>query len=195
MKLNTIEIDKLNPAEYNPRHLSEASEKAIMASLSKFGFVDPVIVNMGQGREYVIVGGHQRCKVWKKMGHKEVPYVTVELSLADERELNIRLNQNTGEWDWDALKAEFEIPDLIDWGFDGETFGVFDVSGISTQPLNGGDKDPYQQFTFTVHNDQVEAVKAALSKAKHAGASKDQVNQNSNGNALAFICKAYNGKS
>ena len=33
-------------------------------------------------------------------------------------ELNIRLNKNTGNWDFDALANRFEVPDLLEWGFD-----------------------------------------------------------------------------
>ena len=39
------------------------------------------------------------------------------LTLENEKELNIRLNANTGEWDFDLLK-EFNIETLTDIGFD-----------------------------------------------------------------------------
>ena len=34
-----------------------------------------------------------------------------------ERELNVRLNKNTGEFDFDILSTEFDIDELVDWGF------------------------------------------------------------------------------
>jgi len=34
------------------------------------------------------------------------------------RELNVRLNKNVAEWDFDTLANEFELDDLLDWGFD-----------------------------------------------------------------------------
>ncbi len=34
-----------------------------------------------------------------------------------ERELNIRLNKNTGEWDWQILSEAFDVDELIEWGF------------------------------------------------------------------------------
>jgi hypothetical protein len=43
--------------------------------------------------------------------------VIVDLSEADEKELNIRLNANTGEWDFDLL-AGWDKQELQDWGLD-----------------------------------------------------------------------------
>jgi DNA modification methylase len=42
----------------------------------------------------------------------------VDLSEEDEKELNIRLNANTGQWDWDELANNFELDDLNDWGLE-----------------------------------------------------------------------------
>jgi len=46
-------------------------------------------------------------------------------------ELNIRLNKNTGNWDFDALANGFEVPDLLEWGFDERELqlGGFDLDG------------------------------------------------------------------
>ncbi len=41
----------------------------------------------------------------------------LNLNKEQERELNIRLNKNTGEFDMDILANEFDIDNLIDWGF------------------------------------------------------------------------------
>ena len=51
------------------------------------------------------------------LGLKEIPCVEVELNPAKEKELNIRLNRNTGEWDWDALANYFDVGELTEWGF------------------------------------------------------------------------------
>jgi hypothetical protein len=53
-----------------------------------------------------------------------VPCVAVSLPIGKERELNVRLNKNSGEWDWDKLANEFDMSDLVNWGFDPEAFGV-----------------------------------------------------------------------
>jgi len=117
MIIKNKKIDELIPADYNPRQLSVDQFDKIKESLTRFGFVDPVIVNIHKGREGVIVGGHQRVKVWRSMGNLEVPTVEVELPEEKERELNVRLNKASGEWDWDVLANAFEVTDLLEWGF------------------------------------------------------------------------------
>ena len=56
--------------------------------------------------------------------------------------------------------------------------------------LPSGDKEPFQQMTFTLHDEQVEQVKAAMEISKKMG-DFDSPNQNSNGNALARICEIF----
>ena len=51
------------------------------------------------------------------MGIDAVPCHFINLTRDKERELNIRLNKNTGEWDWDILAGAFDVDELIEWGF------------------------------------------------------------------------------
>jgi DNA modification methylase len=75
----------------------------------------------------VIVGGHMRVRAAQALGYKQVPCVYVSLEEPQERELNLRLNRNLGEWDWDLL-AEFDVPVLRDVGFtDEELVKHFDI--------------------------------------------------------------------
>lgn len=129
MKILERKIDELKPAEYNPRILSDAQFNAIRESLKKYDFVDPIVVNMSTERLNTIVGGHQRVKVAKSLGFKTVPCVHVKLSLEDEKELNIRLNRNTGEWDWGILDDLFDKDDLLEWGFEPEDFDPIKKAG------------------------------------------------------------------
>ena len=110
-------IDKLIFAEYNPRQLTKDQYQGLKDSITRFGLVDPVIINKHKKRENIIVGGHQRVRVAKDLGYKEISCVEVNLTPEKERELNIRLNKNTGEWDWDSLANYFDVSDLLEWGF------------------------------------------------------------------------------
>jgi hypothetical protein len=47
-------------------------------------------------------------------------------------------------------------------------------------------------MTFTLHDEQAEEIKAAISKAKSEGGGESAVNENSNGNALTFIATRFN---
>ena len=118
MKIVKRKISELKPADYNPRKLTEKQEEHLTASLTEFGLVDPIIININPERKDIIIGGHQRLKVWKKLGNKEIDCVELDLSLEKERELNIRLNANTGEWNMDLLEEFFQIEELQDWGVD-----------------------------------------------------------------------------
>ena len=113
MKITLIEINNLNPAEYNPRQISNKQYEDLKASIDKFGLVDPIIINS----DNTVIGGHQRLKVLRELGANKIPTVRVNLSKEDERELNIRLNKSGGEWDMDVLANEFDIVDLKEWGF------------------------------------------------------------------------------
>ena len=113
MKIEKIKINKLKPAAYNPRQITTKQYKDLKSSVEKFGLVDPIVVN----KDFTIIGGHQRYKICKELKHKEIDCVVLDLSKEEERELNIRLNKNTGDFDMDILANEFDIDELVDWGF------------------------------------------------------------------------------
>lgn len=113
-------IKDLKDYHKNPRKMTKEQAKDLQESLHKFGVVGKPFINL----DNVIIGGHQRVRTLKKMGHKEIE-VEVPNRLLDEKEveeLNIRHNRNTGSFDDDMLANQFDIEDLIDWGFSGEYF-------------------------------------------------------------------------
>lgn len=120
MKIKKYKIKDLIKAEYNPRKLTPIKEQDLRNSLEKFGMVDPVIINTNEKRKNIIIGGHQRIKIWESFGHKEVDCTELNLSAKDEKELNIRLNKNTGDWDYQVLKNSeyFDPEDLVIYGFE-----------------------------------------------------------------------------
>ena len=96
-------IDDLKSAEYNPRKIGSKQKMELTVSLKKLGFSLPIAINVNPKRKDVIIGGHQRVMVAKDLGHKEMPCVEVNLPLDKEKELNLRLNKNGGEFDSDLL--------------------------------------------------------------------------------------------
>lgn len=115
MIIEKKQIVDLIPAPYNPRQSTAKQEKHLKESLMKFGLVEPIIFNKQTG---YIVGGHFRVRELKKLGIKDVECVIVDLNEADEKELNIRLNANTGSWDWDTLANDWDVVDLEAWGLE-----------------------------------------------------------------------------
>lgn len=124
MKVIDRNISELIGAEYNPRFINEEAFEHLKDSIKRFDAVEPVLVNMNPNRLNIIISGHQRIKAAKALDMKTFPCVELNLSIAKEKELNIRMNKNTGAWDWDALANNFEVEELTDWGFtEDELFG------------------------------------------------------------------------
>ena len=116
-KIIQRDINSLIFAEYNPRQLTKDQHQHLKDSIQRFGLVDPILINKHKDRKDIIIGGHQRIRVAKDMDIEFVPVLEVDLTYEKERELNIRLNKNTGEWNWDELANSFDIAELTDWGF------------------------------------------------------------------------------
>ena len=111
-------ISSLKKANYNPRSWSDAAKKHLKESIKRHGFVEPVLVNYAPARKNIIIGGHFRVECAKELGYTEVPVVYINIpSLEKEQELNLRLNRNTGSWNFELLK-EFDVNLLLDIGFD-----------------------------------------------------------------------------
>ncbi len=118
MKIIEVPVGDLKPAEYNPRHWNRKAVNDLTESIREFGLIDPIIVNGAPKRKNVVIGGHFRLKVAKDLGYETVPVNYVEIDDLDrEKELNIRLNKNSGDWDWVILK-EFNRELLLLSGFE-----------------------------------------------------------------------------
>lgn len=127
--LETRKIKDLKPHAKNPRQLSKDQERQLMTSLEKFGLADKPIINT----DGIIIGGHMRLKMLQKQKINEVECNVPDRTLTDSEvdELNIRLNKNTGDWDWDILANQWEVTDLINWGFtEDELAGFADIEEL-----------------------------------------------------------------
>ena len=193
MKIKNRKICDLIRAEYNPRELTKEQHNQLSDSLKRFGLVDPIIVNIHKDLKNILVGGHQRMKVWEELGNDTIPTVEVNLNLEKEKELNVRLNKNTGQFDMDILTNNFDTTELIEWGFTEDEIGEWGLNpdeltdGFS---LPEGDKSPFQQMTFTLADEQATQLKNAISDVKGLEEYKfieTFANENSNGNALYLI--------
>lgn len=115
-----VPILELHCADYNPRKHSEEQKEELKKSIDRFGVVDPLLVNSAPERNNIVIGGHFRLEVLKELGYDTVPVVYINIpDLEKEKELNLRLNKNTGEFDLELL-AEFDESFLSGIGFDSE---------------------------------------------------------------------------
>ena len=131
--LKTFQIDELTDYAKNPRSLTKQQFEQLKKSLDKFGLIDKPIINADE--KHTVIGGHQRLRVLRSENQKSVEcwYPSRELDEKEVEELNIRLNKNTGEWDFNVLANEFEMGDLLEWGFDESELGGMELE-IDDEP-------------------------------------------------------------
>ncbi len=129
-----VPIISLKPAEYNPRRFSETDKEQLKKSITSFGVVDPILVNAAENRKNIVIGGNFRLTVLKELGHENVPVVFLNIpDLEKEKELNIRLNRNQGEFDY-TLLAEFDQSFLEEAGFSSEELDkIFEEDPVEEQ--------------------------------------------------------------
>lgn len=106
-----IERIKTNPK--NARTHSKRQIRKIAASIRKFGFVSPVLID----EHGVLIAGHGRLEAAKSLGMSSIPAIVIKgLSDGKKRALMLadnRIAQDAG-WDFERLAEELaELPDLL----------------------------------------------------------------------------------
>ena len=143
MKIVQVKVSELIFAEYNPRQLTEQQGQDLKDSIQRFGFVDPIIVNSNPDRKNIIIGGHQRARIAQILDIEKIPVHYINLNTDKEKELNIRLNKNTGEWDLDQLANHFDNSELLEWGFSEEELQFFEQG-------SGGKLEDEDEYTAKI---------------------------------------------
>jgi DNA modification methylase len=139
MDLQTFKLKDLHPAAYNPRKNLKPGDKEyekIANSIEAFGFVEPLVVNIRDGKN-TVVGGHQRLKVLLQQGVVDTKCVVVDFDEITEKACNVALNKIGGDWEFSALADlltelntgafdmeltgfdEDELQKMMDWTPDG----------------------------------------------------------------------------
>lgn len=116
-KIKKVKVSDLKENPNNPRKLTEKGLKDLEKSITKFGIAEPLVCNT----DLMICGGHGRKKILERLNIAEVDCYLPEKKLTQKQfdELGIRLNKNiAGEFDFDILANEFEVDELIEWGFE-----------------------------------------------------------------------------
>ena len=180
------DIKTLVPYAKNPKNHTDKDVDLIIKSIKHSGWGDPLLVCP---ETMEILSGNGRLLAAERLGMEQVPIVYAPKGLTEKQKANLVIasnklvevsgyNDNLG-----ALVAEFDL-DIADFGIEA------DMSMETDMPkLKDGDKSPFQQMTFTLADEQVEVIKAAIDKAKHSEnfAMDTFGNENSNGNAIYLI--------
>jgi len=118
--VSMFRLDQLKPAPYNPRVIVAEALEGLTNSISKFGCVEPIVINT-RGKKNIIVGGNQRFKALQSLGITEALCVTISCSRADEKLLNLTLNNPQIQGDFVKKIVEYieqlrrELPDDKDF--------------------------------------------------------------------------------
>lgn len=117
--IERINLWDLKPADYNPRKINDKEKEKLKKSLTEFGLVEPLLVNL---KNNTLVGGHQRLNILLDLCNNDDSYSPVanilkkgdigwvflddDLIIKDsnhEKALNLALNRVGGEWDMEKL--------------------------------------------------------------------------------------------
>jgi DNA modification methylase len=105
----------LQPYEKNARVHSKKQIGQIAASITRFGFNVPVLID----RDDRIIAGHGRVEAAKSLGLKKVPTILLDhLSDAERRAFLIADNKIALNATWDMEKLSLELLDLGELEFD-----------------------------------------------------------------------------
>lgn len=135
--IKRMQLSLLKPADYNPQKHSPRMLQDLSRGMKTWGYLQHIIYNK---RTQHVVGGHARLEVLLKEGETEADIVVVDLSLKEEKALNIALNKIHGEPDDDKLAAL--IAELQVSGIDASLTGFTDREiSLMVQKYNQGDRD------------------------------------------------------
>jgi len=131
-------LGDLQPWERNPRQIREEQAARLRDSFNAFGQVEPIAI----GPSDEVYNGHQRLNVLMAQYGPEYEIECRQASRAlSERErekLTVYLHKGAaGEWDFDVLANEFDVADLLDWGFE-----AFELGIEEPEPEPGADTEP-----------------------------------------------------
>ncbi len=130
-----VGVSALQPYARNARTHSRRQIKKIAASIERFGFVNPVLIDENNQ----IIAGHGRVAAAKLLGWQEVPTLRVEhLDEAEKRAYILADNRLAEEAGWDREMLAIELQGLIDLDFSVELTG-FDMAEVDLL-LDGEDE-------------------------------------------------------
>lgn len=116
-------ICSLKPMPKNPRAHTDLDLDALVRSIGKFGWTNPVLVQAKTNR---IIAGAGRIEAAQRLGLKTVPAVYLDLDKTDATAYSIADNQLAALSDWDIPKLQDLLKELTAESFDISVIGFSD---------------------------------------------------------------------
>lgn len=117
LEIEYIPLKKLRPYAGNARQHSEKQITLLMTSISRNGFIIPVLVDAGSN----IIAGHARVLAAKRLGLTKIPVIRVSHLTPEQQRAFVIADNRLAElatWDKDILARELRF--LSDMNFDVE---------------------------------------------------------------------------
>lgn len=143
LKLKNESIKELIPSATNARLHSEEQVNQIAASISEFGFNNPVLID----EKKEIIAGHGRILAAEILGLEKAPCITLShLNAAQKKAYLIADNKLAENSTWDTILLKENISELKDLDFDIALLG-FDDSELG-QIFDETEKERKEQRTI-----------------------------------------------
>lgn len=112
--LEKKKVSELKNWEENPRTITEKAFKELEKSVEALGNFEPLISNI----DGTVIAGNQRLRLATARGEVEVDVYLPDRELTEDeiKEIGVKSNRHSGDWDWDKLANEWDTEKLEEWG-------------------------------------------------------------------------------
>ena len=121
IQLEYRDLSILKKLPNNARVIRDAKFKSLCQSIEKnkdYFEARPIILSDRTG-ELIIIAGNQRYDAASYLRFKEVPTVLIpDLTEEKEKEIIIRDNVSSGDWNFEMLAQDYDPETLQEWGMD-----------------------------------------------------------------------------
>lgn len=183
-----VTLEELRPNPWNPNRMDEAMYAKEMASIRKFGMVDPITVRQTDGG-YEIIDGENRWKALNDLGRSSAPVFNLGwVDDATAMQLTVVLNETRGSPEKeklsdllkDLLKSETteELLDVLP--FSRESFDKlidlppFDWESFEDQTPSHG-SDAWVERIYRLPAEAAKVLDQAIARAKEDAETPDGV--------------------
>ena len=203
MEIIELPFNQLVEATWNSNQVDEAMLARLRASISKYGFVQNLVVRPIESG-FEVLSGNQRLKVLREMELSPIPCVVVRVDDAHARLLAQALNHIHGEDDL-GIRAE-AIKKMLDSIGAEELLSILPETAVGLKSLAAFGQQPVEAYLqnwqqaksarlrhlqFQLTAEQLEVVEKALIKLLPMARNGQYNNPNTRGSALYLLCKEF----
>jgi ParB-like chromosome segregation protein Spo0J len=203
-----VPISELKPNPQNPNTHSQEQISRLAQIIKHQGWRAPIVVS---NQSKLVVTGHGRLEASKILGLEKVPVSYQDFATPADEKAHLLADNRLGElseFDNAKLKDLIEELDTGEINLDFTGYSKQDLENLMSQFYQGesqdnieevdfpnlaqGDKQPFQQKTFVLHDEQAQEIDLALQNAQDLPFAQSSLNENKNGNLIYAICKKFN---